>query len=240
MSRRAGWVKYCLGCIGVACLVSVIAGYFGYRWVASKVGQSFSMDPAKVATRAAEIVPGAAAPPGYEGKMLMDLGGEVTMAIFGPKGKGVGENTMLMVLVVNSKGKSHAQIEREATEAFQKGSKEHGETEVLSTSPVELQIGSTKAGAFERDVRRKGVEELQYTALASKPGDDQHLVVVCCQGPKKGFDRAAMEEFLSKLQVTPINLQVPSGTPAAEESPDNAETPEAEESPEATETPAEE
>lgn len=232
MSRRAGWVKYCLGCIGVAVLISVVAGYFAYRWAANKIGQSFSMDPPKVAAEAAKMVPGAVAPPGYEGLMWMDLGGEVSMAMFGPKAKGAGENTMLMAMVVNSQGKSHEQIVREAAKAFQKGGNEQGETEVLASRPVQLTVGKVTTGGLEKDVRRKGVEELQYTALASKPGDEKRIVVLCCQGPKKGFDKTAMEEFLSKLQVTPISIDPGAATPAeAEESPEAAETPEATETP---------
>ncbi len=238
MSKRAGWVKYCLGCLAIAVLVGAIAGYMAYRWAANKIGQSFSMDPTKVTAKAAEMVPGAVAPPGYDGMMWMDLGGEVSMAMFGPKGKGAG-NTMLMLMVVNSQGKSHAQIEQEAAKAFQKGSQENGETEVLSSRPVELTIGNATTGGIERDVRRKGVEELQYTALASKPGDDKHIVVVCCQGAKKGFDKAAVDEFLSKLQVTPISIEPGTATP--EDSPEATETPEdsaeATETPESTETP---
>ena len=53
MSKRAGWVKYCLGCLGIAVLVGAIAGYMAYRWAANKIGQSFSMDPTKVTAKAA-------------------------------------------------------------------------------------------------------------------------------------------------------------------------------------------
>lgn len=202
------WVLL-IGCglllLGMGACAAMMA--LGYGFVTS----TFVMDPARIRALAGEILPGAAAPPGYEPLVGMDVAG-FKMAMFEPaEGKDAANRVGVMLFPMAPEKFGWQQ----AVEHMEKQAGESGDERVLSTSATTLPLGDREVPAVQQIVEENGVRKLRRLAMFGTPQDKVAMLML--EGPESGLDEEAFRAFVGAIRLD--GYTVLGGDPQAEAGP---------------------
>lgn len=225
------WVLL-IGC-GVLILgMGACAGLMALGW--GFVKNTVILDPAKVNAMAAEILPGSAAPPGFQPQMGMDVAG-FRMAMFGPK-DGPDDSTIGVMLFPMKPEEFGWQ---QAVEHMEKQSGSDRTEKVISTTATTLPLGGQDAPGIEQVVEEGGVRKIRRIAMLATPTKDK-VVMLLLEGPEGGARDEAFAAFGNGVRLDGYTIlggdpQAGAGPAEPEASPaEPAASPEAEAPPEET------
>lgn len=218
----------------MAVLASIAVGV-GLYFVAQKVGQAITMDPARVQTLAEQLLPGAKAPDGYQGLMGLDIPG-LQAAVISPKHEGdaaPGECNIIIARVPQSKD---INVEKLRSELSEKMTGQSGNEKVLTQERMRLQVGGKPVEAVRTVEDDKG--QKSDSIIAAFLDDQEHLVIVIANGPSQDFEKAPTQAFFDGIDMSKLKSIDPSeveASPSPDVSGSDDESPDAPEEPETPE-----
>ena len=193
--KKRNWLLIGLGAAALFCLCAVVALVFVFYRVGKTVQDSVQTDPQTVKDAALEIVDAYELPPGYEGKMSMNVM-VYSFVMFGPS-ETVDLRKPFFLLAQFEAGVSQEQMEQQLRQSIEQQMGQRGiKLELVEVKKAVIRGRETEIAVYEGVDEQGDPVRQEVTTFPGKNGSAMLLVM----GDKREWDQKTVDAFIASIQ----------------------------------------